>query len=262
MKVFDAYAGYYNLLYKDKNYNSEAEYIDKLIKKYKPGARKILDLGCGTGKHDFIFAEKGYDVTGVELSEKMLRSAEENLKSHSSVPEKLKFIQGDIKEVRSSEKFDVIVSLFHVMSYQTKNEDVQQTLETVREHLDKDGIFIFDFWYGPAVLTVKPEPRVKNLESENLFVERFAEPVLKINENVVDVNYKVKIMQKPEGPDNVINETHSMRYFFIPEMSLFLNHAGMRIKHYEEWMTSEELSEKSWSALIVAGNIKKNIWME
>lgn len=162
-KIFDAYAGYYDLLYKDKDYKSEADYVEKLIRKYKPDAKKILDLGCGTGKHDFIFAEKGFDVTGVELSQQMIEVANSNLKLTDKKNNVLKFVQGNTQKINLHEKFDAVVALFHVMSYHTENEEVNQAIKTVKKHLKPDGIFIFDFWYGPAVLTQRPESRIKKL---------------------------------------------------------------------------------------------------
>lgn len=255
MKVFDTYALYYDLLYKDKDYNGEADYIEKLIKQYSSEAKSILDLGCGTGRHDFIFAEKGYSVTGIEMSGKMIEAANKNLMPDKSNFPDLKFIQGDIRETELDSKFDVVLSLFHVMSYQTGNEDVRKTLDTAAKHLKPGGIFIFDFWYGPAVLTERPESRVKKLENDEITVERYAEPQLLINENIVDVKYKVHIKEKQNGRTSEINETHKMRYFFLPETRLMLEEYGMHPEHFEEWMTSKELSDKTWSALAVA--IKK-----
>ena len=72
MATFGNYSRYYNLLYKDKDYNGEVGFIHKLIQKYSPDAQNILDLGCGTGRHDALLAEKGYAMTGVDMSEEML----------------------------------------------------------------------------------------------------------------------------------------------------------------------------------------------
>ena len=253
-KVFDLYGKYYDLLYKDKDYIYEAEYLKKLINLYKPESKNILDLGCGTGKHIINLAESGFAVTGVELSESMLRKAERNLSERQGLADKVKLVQGDIKSIRLRERFDVIVSLFHVLSYQTSNSDLKLTFKTIKEHLKENGICIFDFWYGPAVLSERPEMRVKFLEDNEIKIYRTADSVMKFNENIVDVNYRVEIKDRDESLLEEIKETHSMRYLFLPEIKFFLNEVNMSLIHFEEWLTGNKLSDKSWYAAAIIGS--------
>ena len=77
MAVFQRYAEYYDLLYRDKNYSKEVDYIDQLIKKYYPGSKTILDLGCGTGRHALYLAKKGYEVTGIDGAKGMIDVAKQ-----------------------------------------------------------------------------------------------------------------------------------------------------------------------------------------
>lgn len=249
MTVFGKYSSYYNLLYRDKDYAGEAEYVHNLIKRHCPKAKNILDLGCGTGKHDFLLADKGYAVTGVDLSEDMLAVANENLSSSGST---LSFIHGDIRTVRLNRKFDVVISLFHVLSYQTTNEALRAAIETAKIHLNEGGIFIFDCWYGPAVLTDKPTVRVKRLEDDLISVVRIAEPVMHHNDNIVDVNYTVFIKDKSNEGVEGIKETHRMRYLFKPEIDLLCAENDLEIIEMKEWMTDREPGMKSWSACFVA----------
>jgi predicted TPR repeat methyltransferase len=70
--VFDDYARYYNLLYRDKDYHAEADYVAGLIHRFNPTAQSILELGSGTGIHASLLAEKGFLVHGIERSAEML----------------------------------------------------------------------------------------------------------------------------------------------------------------------------------------------
>lgn len=252
MKIFDAYAKYYDLLYRDKNYKEEAEYIEKFINKFKPGAESILDLGCGTGRHDIILAQKGFAVTGIELSEKMTKLAGEN---KSGAKGKTEFINGDIRNIRLEKKFDIIISLFHVINYQITNHDLSAAFRTVKEHLKPDGKFIFDFWYGPAVLSDRPLFKVRKMEDDECIIERTTEPVMNVNENYVEVNFKMNIEDLKNRSFQKIEETHRMRYLFLPEINYLLGELNMKIEHKEEWMSGKELSDKSWYGLAVCGNI-------
>src|SRR5512139_1278741 len=178
MTVFGTYSRYYNLFYRDKDYTGEAEYVHGLIQQHRPGAGSLLDLGCGTGRHAFLLAEKGYAVAGVDRSEEMLAVANSQVatavrvEARSPVAVPPAFHLGDLRTVRLGRTFDAVVSLFHVMSYQTTNNDLREAFATAREHLAPGGVFIFDCWYGPAVLTDRPAVRVKRLEDESIYVTR------------------------------------------------------------------------------------------
>jgi SAM-dependent methyltransferase len=244
MSVFAAYSRYYDLLYRDKDYAAEARYVHELVQRHHPAARSMLDLGCGTGRHAQLLSQHGYTLTGVDLSEEMLKVA------RGTSPE-LGFVQGDVRTVRLGKTFDVVASLFHVMSYQTTNADLRAALDTIREHLAPGGLFVFDCWYGPAVLTSRPETRVKRLEDESIHVTRLAEPVLHPNENVVDVNYHVLIRDKHSGAVDELRETHEMRYLFAPEVQLLLEDAGLRLTQIREFMSEREPGFDTWTAVFI-----------
>ena len=162
--VFDEYARYYDLLYADKDYVGETKYIDSVLSKALGDKHtSVLELGCGTGKHAALFANKGYTICGMECSEKMLARARRRAEGKSG----LSFVCSDIRAFKLGKTFDATLALFHVMSYQTSTEDFIAVLQCVREHLNEGGVFIFDTWYGPAVLTERPEYRVKRLEDEH-----------------------------------------------------------------------------------------------
>ncbi|ACH39577.1 SAM-dependent methyltransferase, type 11 [Citrifermentans bemidjiense Bem] len=251
MNCFGAYSHYYDLLYKDKDYAGEARYIDELIRKHSPGAKRILNLGCGTGRHDFELMKLGYQVTGLDLSEEMLAVAAKRLTDMhpGPAPAALRFLQGDVRTVRLGETFDVVISLFHVMSYQSTNDDLHKAFATAKAHVAPGGLFLFDCWYGPAVLSDPPVVRVKRLEDDVIEVVRIAEPEVHYNANTVDVNYQVLITEKATGRVSTLKETHTMRYLFMPEVEgLFAAH-GMEMTGSEEWGTGNEPGSGTWAVL-------------
>jgi SAM-dependent methyltransferase len=266
MSVFGAYSRYYNLFYQDKDYPGEAEYVNGLIGKHHPGAKSILDLGCGTGRHDLLLADLGYDVTGVDRSEEMLAVANSHLSSlisqrgfaHPSSlishPPLISFHQGDIRSIRLNRTFDVVISLFHVVSYLTTNEDLAAAFATARVHLKPGGICIFDCWYGPAVLTDRPVVRVKRLEDEEIAVTRIVEPVMYPDENLVELKYHIFARMKQSGSVEEIRESHRMRYLFRPEMELLLRKTGMSIIDSSEWMTGRKPGFDTWGVCFVVKN--------
>lgn len=252
-QVFDAYARYYDLLYRDKDYAGEAEYVAAHIRKQVPHAKRILELGCGTGAHAEHLARMGYTVHGVDVSEAMLARAEARKAAlPTELAARLSFGLGDVRAVRTGETYDAVISLFHVMSYQTGNADLEAAFETASVHLLSGGIFLFDFWYGPAVLAQQPDVRVRRLEDEVIKVTRIAEPELHVNENVVDVNYTVLIEVKATKKVEQVRETHRMRYLFLPELLCFADAEIWTDFKSFGWMKFQELQQEDWAGLFFA----------
>ena len=253
MSVFRHYARYYDLLYGDKDYAGEAEYVHGLIQRHVPGARSILDLGCGTGAHAALLAESGYEVHGVDRSADMLQRAEARRgELPSAAAARLSFRQVDVRTFQAGRTYEAVVSLFHVMSYQTTNEDLTAAFATAAGHLKPNGIFLFDCWYGPAVLADQPVVRVKHMQDETISVTRIAEPLLYPDENRVDVRYHVFIRDRKNGRVEELQETHSVRYLFTPETEQLLGLADMELIGSEEWMTGREAGFESWYVCFAA----------
>jgi SAM-dependent methyltransferase len=250
---FKTYSQYYDLLYRDKDYSGEANYVSELIQRFDPQSQSVLELGCGTGKHAELLAGAGWQVTGVELSTTMLEAAQQRAASLKQRTEAGSFDPhlGDARDFRIDQTFGAVISLFHVVSYQTSNDDAIRMFETAAAHLSAGGLFVFDVWYGPAVVAQKPVVRVKRMEDEHLKVIRIAEPELFPDLNRVDVNYTVLATSKSDGTVEQFDECHPMRYFFQSEIDLLANLTGFEMVHAEEWMTCNEPSDQSWGVAFV-----------
>ncbi len=250
MSVFGKYSGYYDLLYKDKNYPVETDFVDLLIKRFNPPGRRLLELGCGSGGHAFELAQRGYSVHGIDLSLDMLNIAKQRQAADQSGG--VEFSQGDIRAFQLGKRFDCVISLFHVISYLPTLTDIRDCLLQVNRHLEPGGTFIFDVWYGPAVLTVKPAVRIKRMQNDTIAVTRIAEPVWHPNECWIDVRYKVFIRDLRTGQINELEaEVHRMRYLSIPEISLLADLCNFQVLHICEWQTNNPPSENTWGVCFV-----------
>ena len=249
MAIFSDYSSCYNLLYADKDYGAEADYVARLIRKSNPEASSILELGCGTGRHAQHFASHGFSVHGVDLSSEMIEVAQSN---HKPSDREIVFEVGDVRSVRLGRRFDCVLSLFHVMSYQTSNDDIRNAFLTASEHTAPGGVFVFDCWYGPGVLTDPPAVRVKRVSSDELSVMRIAEPTVDSMANVVQVDYSLHVQKMTPPSEKWISESHRMRYFFVPEIELMLGEAGFMLRGVYRWMSDEPPTIDTWNAMIVA----------
>jgi len=250
MAIFADYSKYYNIFYQDKDYPGEVAYVETLLKKHSVHPiHSILDIGCGTGRHAQLLAQKGYEVHGIDLSAKMISIAKED---SCHIPG-LSFHQANATAFTIDKKFDAAVSLFHVMSYQTTDDAISATLRRTHHHLHDKGLLIFDFWYGPAVLQDPPETRERQYEQEDIKITRIAKPVIHANDNIVDVHYEIHLENLMSHEEQTFTECHRMRYFFFPELSRMLATAGFEIIKNHTWMScTNDLSSDNWNGLIIA----------
>lgn len=249
METFQDYAYYYNAFYKDKDYAKEARQIDEILKKYGKNIHSVINYGCGTGKHDIELSRIGYSCTGIDLSETMIEVAKQNSKNEEK---KIDFSVADIRKFEPEKKYDAVISLFHVMSYQNSNEDIRAAFQSARKALERDKLFLFDLWYGPGVLTDPPVVRVKEVEDDQYRLIRIARPVMCDERNIVDVNYEVLIIDKKTNITKTIKEVHSMRYFFRPELEILLQQAGFELMANIDCNTLEETDYNSWTSYFIA----------
>lgn len=249
-KVFDAYAAYYDLIYNTKDYQAESDYVASLLEQYAPSAQSLLEMGCGTGGHAQHLAGK-YRLLGIDRSDVMLQRANERRANlPENLKEKLEFIHGDVTTFRMDKKFDAVISLFHVMSYMVENKDLEAAFETAAAHLNPGGVFIFDYWFGPAVLSQKPEVRVRRMENEEVRAVRIAEPIMHLDKNFVQINFTVQVNTKHDDISRTLDERHDMRYLFHPEIE-HLSNRWFQVKAHYGWMKKECPTLDDWAGVTV-----------
>ena len=247
-QVFDIYSLYYDLIYDDKNYLAEAEYIKNLLTTSGFSEGNILEFGSGTGKHGNLLADMGYNVHGIEKSAEMVAKAQ---KSKGFTCQK-----ADISTVKLNRSYDVVLSLFHVISYQTTNKKLNSVFSNASRHLNNDGLFVFDFWYSPAVLYQRPSVRIKKVNDNQIEITRLAEPINYPNENRVNVNYTFYVKDLKTNKIQTFNEVHPMRHLSLLEIDIIAEVYGFKRLKAEEFMTKNLPSENSWSVCVILRKIR------
>jgi SAM-dependent methyltransferase len=243
--TFQEYSAYYDLFYADKNYASEAGYVARTLRAANPQTRTILELGCGTGRHGRLLAGIGFDVHGVELSSDMAWIAR-SLAEKTDGKGRFTCEVGDLRLIRIGHTFDAVISLFHVISYQTTNDDLRAAFKTAAMHLDPGGLFLFDVWHGPAVMATPPSIRTKEAANQSYRAKRMAHPDHDPDRRTVRVVYEFDCENLESGQKTQFVEEHLMRYLFPSEVELFAAEAGFRVLATAEFLTGRPASVDTW----------------
>lgn len=133
----------YEKLYANRD-QKEAQQLINLLEETIPlqPHSKILDLGCGRGRHSISLARKGYHVKGIDLSERAIESAQEKAEG-----EGLEHVYFQVRDMRNPlpETFDAILNLFTTFGYFLDDNENTRVLDSVVRMLGMNGTFVLDY---------------------------------------------------------------------------------------------------------------------
>lgn len=152
--MYTQFADIYDTLMKDLDYESWADFYEKIFEKYGVSPGLVLDLGCGTGTLTSIMSRRGYDMTGVDSSCAMLgKAAEKN-------DGKTLYLNQSMTDFELYGTMGAIVSSLDCINYITDEDDLLTVFKLVKNYLDYDGVFIFD---------INSEFKLKNILGGNCY---------------------------------------------------------------------------------------------
>jgi SAM-dependent methyltransferase len=140
---YEQFAYLYDELMKDAPYDKWVQFVKDMIAKYHVHGEKLslLDLACGTGELSIRFAQAGFAVTGVDLSEDMLAVAQAKA---AETGVQIPFFQQNMAELEVLEQFDVICIFCDSLNYLATEKEVTATFYHVLQSLKQGGLFLFD----------------------------------------------------------------------------------------------------------------------
>lgn len=150
---------YYHILYKNRDQSEAQFFIDNLCKKLNVGnGSKVLDLACGKGRHSIYLAQKGCDVTGIDLSPNSIHEAQKHENAH------LRFWVKDMRQHLGQEEYDVIFNLFTSFGYFEDTEDNLKVLKAVKNALKPQGYLVLDYFNAIKALKSLPKKESKEID--------------------------------------------------------------------------------------------------
>lgn len=137
----------YHILYGHRSQNEADGFVHTIMDRslLGDGVQRILDIGCGSGRHAAAMSSYGHEVVGMDLSQNNIASAQS---LHSTSAAKIEFILGDMRKVQdyfAPDSFDAVTMLFTSFGYFQDDQEHLETLRSIRQVLKGKGTFILDF---------------------------------------------------------------------------------------------------------------------
>lgn len=254
MTQFAGYAKFYDDMYQNKNYVLESDLIEEVFRRFSPHPVKfILSLGCGTGTYEIELAKRGYQLTGVDLSQDMLNIAQAKI-AQDGFKDDIQLVLADIRKLPKFEKtFDAVIMMFNIAGYQRTPADMTQVASGVASALKPGGIFLFDAWNEPAVLADPPSDRTKVIDKpDGTKLTRLTRGSLDRQNKLVKIQFEVT-EAKMGNTQADVTEDHPMRYWAIDELKSVLADGGLEFLQATSFANlNQPVSDQEWDMQVIA----------
>ncbi len=235
---------HYDNMIKSRNAYESIPFYVKQVKKY---GGPILELACGTGRITIPIAKKGISIVGLDFSVKMLEQAKRNSIGNNV---EIEWIEADMTNYSLSRKFSVILMPAAAMNWVLENKDIEKCLTCIKDHLNQDGIFIFNV-FNPNLDILKRDP------SKKYDISKYPNPDGKGIVVVTESNYYDKATQINHitsyyniNSKEIIKKL-KLRMFFPQELDALLNYNGFKIDHkYGSFVEEPFNSDSNWQIVI------------
>ncbi len=210
------FAEIYDVFMKHVDYDGWYRFLRRYMKK----KGTVLDLGCGTGEFTRRLVKDGYSVTGIDISEAMLKSAEKKMEDMGLKGNSYEFKEENMTDYVHSEKVDYIICNFDTVNYLRSEDDFIRFMKRASENLKKGGYLIFD-----AVTEEIFEEIFENglfLDEEPEYTSIWRHEQLGEREHLIEIDLFIRQAEN----DNLFRKYNDRQYKFIYDLEWIVEVAG------------------------------------
>jgi len=226
--MYKKLAKYYDLIYHWKDYEKEAYSIKDLIKKYKRSdGNKLLDVGCGTGKHLECFID-AFSCTGIDINNEMVEVAKTKFKD-------VTFEQGDMIDFNLKTEFNVILCLFSSIGYVKTYSNLEKTMLNFSNHLKKGGVLIIEPWFTRSTYWVGA-PGMTTYDGKDVKIARVNTTKIEGDLSLMEMHYLIA-----EKDEDVIHfvDTHELGLFETDRTLEFMEKANFKSEFLKDGLMKD-----------------------
>lgn len=246
MQAYEDFAEVYDTFMDETPYEEWSEFVAASLKAAGIDDGLVLDLGCGTGTLTELLAKKGYDMIGVDLSDRMLNIAMEK-REQSGLD--ILYLQQDMREFELYGTVRAVICLCDSLNYLLDEEELLTTFRLVNNYLDPGGLFLFDFNTTYKYETVIGDTTIAENRDDCSFIwENYYDAEEELNE--YDLTIFVKEQQELFRK---FTETHIQRGYTLPVIRKLVERSGLVFKGALDADTHGEVTEASERIYVFAG---------
>ena len=217
--MYNDFAYIYDKLINDVDYKEWADYYFKIFQRYGLSPKLGLDLGCGTGNLTVELANRGIEMTGVDLSEDMLMVAREKSEGMNIL-----YLNQDMTEFELYGTVDFIVSSLDCINYITDKRDLLKVMKLANNYLEPGGLFIFD---------INTRYKLENVIGDNTFIlednDCFCSWQNEYDKKRKLSDFYLTFFLKDGESYTRFEEHHTERAYDIEEIKALIENSGMRL---------------------------------
>jgi len=210
-------ARFYDKIYSFKDYAAEAELLRSTILHHRPGARRLLDVACGTGEH-LRHLRAHFEVEGVDAGPEMLEIA------RAKLPD-VRFHRGDMRTFDLGRTFDVVICLFGATGHLRGNAELAASLGRMAAHLVPGGVLIVEPWLAPEAV-VPGHVSGRFVDEPDFKLARLSVGVRRGDRFLLDLHH---LVATPAGVEHFV-EHFDMTLFPIDVYRSAMDALGLRVE--------------------------------
>ncbi len=219
------YANLYDIEFSDK-----VDDIPFILAYAKKQEGRVLELGCGTGRIIIPIAEAGIKVTGIDNSLHMLKIAKDKIAQRpQAVQKNIELVHAQMQNFTLRRRFSLIICVFNTFMHIISKEEQLQVLKNVRQHLEKNGVFINETFI-PSFAFREKNAQYKIIDrKKGIAFKKIEELRYNYNTQILCVNYIYQQINNKNATGDHYAYFFQLRYTLYPEMRELMLTSGLKI---------------------------------
>lgn len=243
MSAYIGFAQVYDEFMDNVDYHQWCDFAIKLLQKNGKKDCDLVEIGCGTGSATMFFADAGYRMTAIDISEEMLQIAMDKKTDQDIV-----YVLQDAAKLELPGKAPAMVSVGDSMNYITEYDNFVQVLKRVNKYLEDDGIFIFDLKTRKYFSDIGESVIAEDREECSFIWDNYFDEETNINEYYLSI-----FVRGEDGRYDKYEEEHYQRGYWINEVKEAVRQAGLKVIDIYEAFSDNEGREENDRVYFVVG---------